>query len=190
MLCVGIGTGNEMFRIFRKAPNISVTGVDYSLKALKRAVKKNERIEVSVMDAETLGFRDESFDNILCIHVTDFVKNDLAVTAEIIRVLKKGGNFVVTYPSAGESIGFGLSLLKPNFSKRFTPGKNRVVHFFSTTARMFASIVYFPLMLRFSRKAFSEKELCELLGQFKNIKFDIGKFETYHDFIVSGNKSL
>ncbi len=189
VLCVGVGTGNELLRILQKNPGASLTGIDFSPRALKKARKKTNDICFSVMNAEKLGFRDESFDVVLCIHVTDFVNDVPALTSEILRVLKKGGRFVITWPSDGQSASFGLSLLKPGFSHGSLSGKNSFVLFFGSLTRVFASVVYLPLMLRFFRKAFSEKEIRELLGKMGNTTLNISVFDTYHDYIVSGRKS-
>ncbi len=40
VLCAGLGTGNEIRYIVRKNPHVSISGVDYSGKALARARKK------------------------------------------------------------------------------------------------------------------------------------------------------
>lgn len=188
MLCVGVGTGNELLRILQKNPRSSLTGIDFSPRALQKATKKAGNIGVSVMNAEKLGFRDESFDVVLCIHVTDFVNDVPALTSEILRVLKKGGRFVITWPSDGQSASFGFSLLKPGFSCRPGLSKNQFVRFFDFLTRVFASVVYLPLMLRFSRKAFSMKEIRELFGTMGSPMLNISLFDTYHDYIVSGRK--
>ncbi len=188
VLCVGVGTGNELLRILQKNPRSSLTGIDFSPRALQKATKKAGNIGVSVMNAEKLGFRDESFDVVLCIHVTDFVNDVPALTSEILRVLKKGGRFVITWPSDGQSASFGFSLLKPGFSCRPGLSKNQFVRFFDSLTRVFASVVYLPLMLRFSRKAFSMKEIRELFGTIGSPMLNISLFDTYHDYIVSGRK--
>ncbi len=111
VLCVGVGTGNEILRIIEKNSQVSITGVDTSKRALARAYRKSlrsgKRIETIEMDACKLKFNDESFDKVLCIHVMGFLSDDTKATKEIFRVLKSGGQFVVTYPA-------GNSLLKPS----------------------------------------------------------------------------
>ncbi len=95
VLCVGVGTGNEILRILEKNSRVSITGVDTSRRALarayKKALKRGKNIEVIEMDAHKLNFADESFNEVLCVHVMGFLDDDRRATEEIFRVLKSGG---------------------------------------------------------------------------------------------------
>ncbi len=51
------------------------------------------------MDAQKLNLAEESFDKVLCLHLMGFLADDKEATGEIIKVLKSGGQFVITYPS-------------------------------------------------------------------------------------------
>jgi len=92
VLCVGLGTGNEIFHILEMNRNVSIVGVDYSNTALQKAYEKASRlgkeVELIIMDARCLEFATGSFDKVLCIHVMDFVEENEKVTDEILRVLK------------------------------------------------------------------------------------------------------
>ncbi len=120
VLCVGIGTGNEVFHILEMNADVNIVGVDYSNTALQKAYKKASRlgkeIELFLMDARHLEFAAGSFDQVLCLHVMDFIEENREVTGEILRVLKKGGQFVITYPSDKEGPKLGLNLLKDSVS--------------------------------------------------------------------------
>ena len=62
VLCVGLGTGNEVFHILKMNGNVSIVGVDYSQTALRKAHRKalawGKEIEVLPMDARHLEFTD------------------------------------------------------------------------------------------------------------------------------------
>ena len=94
VLCVGVGTGNEVLHILQANRNVSVIGVDYSETALHRAYAKalqlGKEIKVLNMDARYLEFSPGTFDKVLCIHVMDFLQDSRQVTNEIFRVLREG----------------------------------------------------------------------------------------------------
>ena len=60
LLCVGIGTGNEILHILRENSNVNIIGVDYSNFALRKAYNKalalGKQIEVLPMDARYIQF--------------------------------------------------------------------------------------------------------------------------------------
>lgn len=89
VLCVGLGTGNEVLHILERNRDVNIVGVDYSYTALRKAEKKalslGREIEVCMMDARHLEFATASFDKAVCIHVMDFVEESEAVTYEILR---------------------------------------------------------------------------------------------------------
>ena len=95
ILCVGVGTGNEVEHLLREDAQASIVGVDLSQNALKtarrRASQMGREIETLVMDARSLIFPDASFDKVVCMHVMDFVDRPELATQEIFRVLREGG---------------------------------------------------------------------------------------------------
>jgi SAM-dependent methyltransferase len=50
------------------------------------------------MDITRSGFRDSTFDLILCSHVLEHIPEDLAAMRELYRVLKEGGTCIVQVP--------------------------------------------------------------------------------------------
>ncbi len=54
VLCVGLGTGNEILHILEMNRNVSIVGVDYSHTALRKAYRKalalGKKIEALVME--------------------------------------------------------------------------------------------------------------------------------------------
>jgi SAM-dependent methyltransferase len=192
VLCVGLGTGNEIFHILEMNRNVSIVGVDYSHTALQKAYKKalawGKEIEVLTMDARCLEFPDGSFDKALCIHLMDFVGEDEKVTGEIIRVLKKGGNFVITYPSYRESIRLGLNLLSDSVCHGINSGKHRIRALLESSAQMLVGIVYLPFLFWPKRKPYSRSELESMITRLTTGDFQIEEDPIYQDFIVYGRK--
>ena len=192
VLCVGVGTGNEILHILQMNRNVSITGVDYSYKALQKAYEKalqmGKEIDVLTMDAQHLEFSAGSFDKVLCIHVMDFVEENEKVTNEILRILKGGGRFVITYPSDEEGPRLGISLLSDSVRHSINSGKHRVRVLLECLAQMLVGIIYLPLLCRPKRKSYSRSELEFMLTQTTTGDCQIEEDIIYRDFIVCGGK--
>ncbi len=192
VLCVGVGTGNEIFHVLEMNRNVSIVGVDYSYTALQKAYKKalawGKEIEVLTMDARCLEFAPGSFDKVLCIHVMDFVEENEKVTDEILRVLKDGGQFVITYQSYKEGLRLGLDLLSDSVRQGVNSGKHRIRALLEFLAQMLVGIVYLPLFLRPNKMSYSRQELQTLLSRLTTGYFQIEEDVIYQDFIVYGKK--
>ena len=195
VLCVGLGTGNEIQHILNKNREAAITGIDYSKTALKKAIKRavsmGREIDLHLMDARQLDFNSCTFDSVVCIHVMDFLgnaRNQEKATAEIIRVLKKGGEFVITFPS-GKEQKLGKSLLKDAFQDYVIEGKHPFVAFWKLAAQMVTALVYLPLLSRTKKSFYSSGELGEMLGRIKGVDFQIEEYPIYQDLIAHGRKS-
>lgn len=98
VLEVGVGTG---LALRHYGLRVTVTGVDYSEEMLEKARAKvaEERLgnvaALSRMDARELGFPDESFDHVACMHVISVVPEPERVMAEIARVVRPGGTVLI-----------------------------------------------------------------------------------------------
>jgi len=192
VLCVGVGTGNEILRIFRINRNVGIVGIDYSHTALNRVSEKalalSKEIQLLLMDARHLDFAAGSFDKVLCIHLMDFVEENEKVTSEILRVLKDGGQFVITYPSDKEGPSLGISLLSDSVRHSINSGKHRVITLLECLAQMLAGIVYLPLLFRPKRKSYSRSGLKAMLTRLTTGDCQIEEDTVYQDFIVYGKK--
>jgi len=192
VLCVGLGTGNEILQVLRVNRNVSIVGVDYSSTALRKAYQKasawGKDIEVLAMDARYLEFTSESFDKVQCIHVMDFIPENEKVTDEILRVLKAGGQFVITYPSDKEGAGLGLSILKDIIRHNPDAGRYRGLALAKSLGQMIAGIIYLPLFLRSKKRFYSHNELLTMVNQMATAEFQIDEDPVYQDFIVYGRK--
>lgn len=190
VLCVGVGTGNEILHILQLNMNIRITGVDYSYTALQKASEKalrlGKEIEVIIMDARHLEFATGSFDKVLCLHVMDFIKEDGESTSEILRVLKDGGQFVITFPSGKEGAKLGVNLLKDSISN--IDSRNRFKALSTLIPQMLVGTVYLPLLFRPNRKSYTRSKLETLISKLTTQFFHIEEDPVYQDFIVYGEK--
>jgi phosphatidylethanolamine/phosphatidyl-N-methylethanolamine N-methyltransferase len=105
VLEVGVGTG---LALPFYAPELSVTGIDFSAEMLAKAEAKVKAFGLSHvktlrrMDARQLDFPDASFDSVAAMHIVSVVPEPERVMAEIARVLKPGGQAVITNHFARE----------------------------------------------------------------------------------------
>lgn len=191
VLCVGVGTGNEILHICRGNRNVGIVGIDYSHTALNKASKKalalSKEIQLLLMDARHLRFPAGSFDKVLCIHLMDFVQENEKVTDEILRVLKDGGQFVITYPSDKEGPKLAVHLLSDSLLHG-NSGRHRVSALLKSLAQMLVGIVYLPLLFRPKRKSYSRSELEAMLPRSIAGDCQIEKDTVYGDYIVCGEK--
>ena len=192
VLCVGLGTGNEILHILQMNGNVSITGVDYSSTALRKAYKKalrlGKEIELLLMDARKLEFAAGSFDKVLCLHVMDSIPENTEVTSEILRVLKKAGQFVITYPSDKEGPKLGFNLLKDSIHHYMDSGKHRIRAFLEFITQMVVGIVYLPLLFRPKKMSYSRSQLEAIITESTTGDFQIEEEPVYQDFIVYGKK--
>jgi len=192
VLCVGIGTGNEISHVMEMNGKVNIIGIDYSKAALRRAYNKalrlGKEIEALIMDARNLEFAAGSFDKVICLHVMDFIEDSGKVTNEIFRVLKDGGQFVMTYPSGREDPGLGGGLIRDNIRCAISVGKHPARAFIESIGPMLASIVYLPLLLRQKQRAYCRNELEDMIAQSTVADIRIEEDPVYRDFIVYGRK--
>ncbi len=99
VLEVGVGTGLSL-PAYRRARE--VVGIDISAPMLERARARVARLalhnveRLAVMDAERLEFADAAFDVVVAQYVVTAVPNPEAALDEFARVLKPGGEIIIT----------------------------------------------------------------------------------------------
>ncbi|MFC2008946.1 class I SAM-dependent methyltransferase [Chloroflexota bacterium] len=190
ILCVGLGTGNELASIRAAAGGVEIVGVDYSATALSRARRKpageGAGTVLLIMEAQRLGFRDNSFDRVLAYHLTDFLPSPEMGAREMLRVLKPGGRFVISFPSRGEGIGLGIDLFRQGFTSKTHARSGTSVE--GTGVAILAGLVYLPLLLRPRPNSCSLAEIEEMLVRLGGSVCDIEHDPVYRDHIVSGIK--
>ncbi len=192
VLCVGLGTGNELDAILRACGDLRIVGIDTSTAALHRAEKRalglGKLVQLELMDARKLEFDDESFDQVLCLHVMDFVSEIEAVTREILRVLKRHGQYVVTYPSEKDTSGLGSKLIRDTIEENRRAGKSAFRAYLAAAGRLATAPIYLPLLLRPNQKAFAREALESLMRTVGTDGFSIEEDIVYQDFIVFGRR--
>jgi ubiquinone/menaquinone biosynthesis C-methylase UbiE len=104
-LDAGCGTGRHACEAYRR-PGVGVVGVDMNMEDLRRAAytlftMENEAAgfwAVSKADVTRLPFEDGTFDVVLCSEVLEHIPDNRKAVSELVRVLKPGGDCVVTVP--------------------------------------------------------------------------------------------
>jgi ubiquinone/menaquinone biosynthesis C-methylase UbiE len=103
LLDVGCGSGPHMVRYLDRCAHVA--GVDYSeamVDLARRALEGSGRTnwELRRADAAALPFPDGSFDVVIAMGLLDYVPSAADVLREFRRVLKPGGQAVVTIPKS------------------------------------------------------------------------------------------
>jgi len=194
ILCVGVGTGNEVPGILARngAGNLSITGVDTSGSGLGRAHRKaldrGKEIGTLVMDAHRLGFVNGSFDVVLCLHLMGFLEDDARATRELFRVLRGGGQFLITYPSGKGGPGLAGEIWQ-DVREKLRAGKYTQA-LGEGLAGLGAGMLYMPVSFSVKprRGFYSLPDLEALLTSFSPGGYSIEEDPVYQDFIVYGRK--
>jgi len=85
-----------------------VIGIDADIESIANAVRRAGRPYFVVASGESLPFRDESFDAVICNHVYEHVDDATRLVAEIYRVLRRRG---ACYFAGGHT----LQLIEPHY---------------------------------------------------------------------------
>lgn len=107
VLDVGCGTGRHISAVHR-FKQVTVIGTDISYEDLLEAKKRLTyqdglgegfgSYEILLADILALPFPDRFFDLVICSEVLEHIRNQNTAAREIARVLKPGGNLVVSVP--------------------------------------------------------------------------------------------
>jgi ubiquinone/menaquinone biosynthesis C-methylase UbiE len=189
VLCAGLGTGNELTCLRTREPLLEVVGIDLSSTALQSAGRKSAEhartTSLLRMDAERLAFDADMFDRVLCYHVLDFVGTPDLVVAELLRVLKPGGRFVISFPAGAEDAGFGASLLSNSLHPSVQRPGRRAGRLVRT---ILTGLVYLPLTLRRRPTTYTPVDIETLLRSHGAVDIAIARDPVYRDHIASGSK--
>jgi SAM-dependent methyltransferase len=192
ILCVGLGTGNEVVAALRVAPLLSVSGIDLSSSALAVSRRKLRRLgrkaDFQRMDTAALSYADNSFDRVLCLHVLDFVDEAEKAVREIVRVLSPGGRFVLTLPSRAEGASLAASLARDHVRAALRSGRHPLGVAAELILKFPLGLVYLPLAARPRRRSFSVQQVRSLFAGLAVRRLAIEEDQVYHDFIVTGLK--
>jgi SAM-dependent methyltransferase len=94
VLEIGCSRGFLIDRVRRELAPATI-GVDLNPEAIANAITDN----ISAMDAQSLGFEDESFDKIYSFHCIEHIPDLHRAFREMDRVLKPGGRILLVYPA-------------------------------------------------------------------------------------------
>lgn len=105
ILEIGFGNGKFFDRIFSRANNLQVSGLDFSPEMVKEATINNPsttgsgKLTLRLGSSDKIPFADNSFDKVFCINVIYFWEQPGDHLKEIRRVLKPGGRFYTSVRS-------------------------------------------------------------------------------------------
>lgn len=105
VLDAGCGGGRHLCEAFRNA-GVTVVGVDLNRRDLSQAraylnLMSNDSSAhwlLSEADVTNLPFREETFDVVICAEVLEHISPSRIAVRELLRVLRPGGDLVVTVP--------------------------------------------------------------------------------------------
>lgn len=96
VLEIAVGTGRNLPFY---AAGVRLTGIELSPKMLalarQRAAEVGIIVDLQLGDAQALAFADESFDSVVCTLSLCSIPDDRRAVAEVARVLRPGGRFVL-----------------------------------------------------------------------------------------------
>jgi phosphatidylethanolamine/phosphatidyl-N-methylethanolamine N-methyltransferase len=112
VLEVGVGTGISLPLYSR---DVRLVGVDIAEAMLRKACERVRRLgldnveKIAVMDAEALAFADNAFDVVVAQYVVTAVPDPEAALDEFVRVVRPGGEIVITTRlGAGKGLRGGI----------------------------------------------------------------------------------
>lgn len=98
-LDIGCASGFMLSEIAKAFPGPEYIGVDIYDKAIEHAKQTYPNLKFKVSSAETLPFRDATFDLILFYETIEHVEHPEVCLRELRRVLKKNGTLILTMDS-------------------------------------------------------------------------------------------
>lgn len=101
ILDLGCGDGFYLYLLSHLDLKADLTGIDFDDKALKSARKNLQDKKVTLKKSDIMRgipFDDESFDKVLASEVIEHLPDDIKGLKEVYRVLKRGGEIVVSVP--------------------------------------------------------------------------------------------
>jgi ubiquinone/menaquinone biosynthesis C-methylase UbiE len=111
VLEIGYGPGTALAMLAARAPHGTIAGVDLSARMLRQATRRNRRLvaegrlSLYRAAAESTPFDDASFDRIIAVNNFHIWPDRAAALAEILRVLRPGGQLLLAARGAVENPG-------------------------------------------------------------------------------------
>lgn len=147
VLC--IGAGGALDQMIKDHPNADAISIDIDA----------DRKPDTVMDATDMNFGDRSFDAVYMMEVLEHVKEPKAALAEIERVLKDGGRFVMSTPFV-----FGIHEEPWDFWRFTRHGLEHLLSNFEIGSIRARNFYYRSIIVLFMRTIFSPGRKRQLVG--------------------------
>ena len=138
ILDIGCGKGDDLRKVSFINGEKRVYGIDISFESLKIASRKIEparNFKILQARAETLPFKEDSFDIVISSEVIEHLNEPEKLIREIRRLLKRRGVFIVTTPSRftytrliGKMIPSPFKKTLRKFVYHISPGKDENPH--------------------------------------------------------------
>jgi ubiquinone/menaquinone biosynthesis C-methylase UbiE len=122
LIDIGCGTGEFIVQL-RERFN-TLVGIDvnsYAIEFTAKRVGKDRNILLECGELESLHFPAERFEICLCLDVLEHVKDLFPLLEEIHRILRPGGEIIVTVPNWYDIIVSGIFRMDPLHINTFTP---------------------------------------------------------------------
>lgn len=127
ILDVGCGVGH-LAEYLTDEKSMQVTGIDLSEVALEKSRQRVPRGEFRSHDlTQPMPFEDSTFDYVWCSEVLEHLFSPLFALKEIRRVLKPGGQLMVTVPYHDRLKNVGIALLA--FEQHYDPTYPHIQYF-------------------------------------------------------------
>ncbi|MCL4415425.1 MAG: methyltransferase domain-containing protein [Actinobacteria bacterium] len=128
ILDFGCGTGDILQQVIKINPKAEYFGVDVSSLALKKAHKRFSKVKFyHAEDGDKLPLKSSSIDFILALDVLEHVYNTERTIKELYRILKPGGQILVSTPYHG--FIKNLILITLFFEEYFDPRGAHIRHY-------------------------------------------------------------
>ena len=125
LLDVGCGTGWAVRQTAELVPDGKACGIDISPGMISRATEQAEgvaNVEFKLADAESIPYRDETFDAVMCTNSFHHYSSPVMALREMRRVLKAGGQLMIRDPDRGACLWVRLW---DTFNRAFEKGHVR-----------------------------------------------------------------
>jgi ubiquinone/menaquinone biosynthesis C-methylase UbiE len=97
-LDMGCSSGYMLEDVLKNYPEADAIGADYFSAGLLQCHRRLPDIPLFQVDLANCQFSDNLFDAVTCLNVLEHIKDDVSALKHIFRIMKPGGELVVTVP--------------------------------------------------------------------------------------------
>lgn len=96
---IGCGVGDLLAEVINRQPGISLSGLDFSAKAVYMAAQRfPEGSFIQHVIVESLPYDNDQFDLVLCTDVLEHLDCPQRIASELVRICRPGGLVVIVVP--------------------------------------------------------------------------------------------